>query len=138
MDNKFCVNCDFYSEIIGHCVYGFSEFQAVSPTICEVYGESEKAVSKKDFICHGCMNMDFSPTTTRPYCIEGQVFFNTKKAEGCKKYIAIEPADKSGSSVIYLPPPKKNKNKNKFMMGLSQNKERYELESIDFCISMVK
>lgn len=60
-------------------------------------------MKKKDMQCFTCTNRS-QAVQGREFCREDQVFFNTKKSEGCKKYV------KDGSSVIYLPPPLPKRN----------------------------
>lgn len=89
MDNHFCVNCKFYSDPVSYCVFGFKEFRNDSPTLCQSYEDVEE-MSKKEFLCHGCMNMkNYGASGGRTFCAKNVIFFNTKKAEGCKLFEEI-------------------------------------------------
>lgn len=99
MPNRFCKDCIYYSEGIGHCSFGFTEFKFEGPVDCYAH---EVKMSKKDYLCHNCMHMQTYGQTNRDFCDKNQVFFLTKKAEGCQKFEGI----KKGTVVIPLPPPK--------------------------------
>ena len=93
MDNVFCKDCDHNSPFLGWCAYGHREFKYEGPVDCRSFTLKEiPNVSNKFIPCNSCQHKGVLKERRgkeKDFCIKDQVFFKTKKAEGCTLYTPI-------------------------------------------------
>lgn len=141
-DNSYCKDCRHYSVTLSHCAFGFPEFKSDEPTKCDAYSNLAEFLGmgknrEKDILCYGCMNMIPNEKHNKSYCTKEQVFFNTKKAQGCREYNPIVK-----KSVILLPekfvPPVNVIPTDEVKPVFFHRKPKYRvIETDDYCYHLV-